>query len=686
MYAIGVDTGGTFTDILMIDEAGAITIGKVPSTPDHPERAVIDGLDELGIDPGAVARFVHGTTVNTNTMLTGTGAKTALLTTEGFRDVLEIRRAHRLADYANIYNLQQELPKPLVPRRHRKEVGERVLFDGKVLHPLDEDGVRAVAEGFKADGMEAVAVVFLFSYNHPAHEARARVIIEEALPDAFVTTSVATDPVFREYERTSTTVINAYLGPRSRAYFPMLERLLKERGITAEILLMGSNGGTITVPAATARPVTTVISGLAGGATGGAFLAAETGRKNLITVDIGGTSCDVCLIHDGVATVTTEGEIAGHALTIPIIDVHTIGAGGGSIAWIDSGGALRVGPQSAGAAPGPACYGQGGDLPTVTDANLVLGYLNPENFLGGKMALDVDKARAAIADHVVAPHGFASVEDAAFAVHQIVNANMASAMRVVSVEKGHDPRAFTLAIFGGGGPVHGAALADALDIPEVLVPRYPGIHSAAGLIAADNRHDFRRSYLAPVAQADLTYIQEIFDGLAAEGRAQLDREGIAVADQEVQRLAELRYMGQAHEVTLAVPDGPITNAVVAATRARFDEMHKALYNHASPEAPAMFVTLAVRAVGRTPNPTFKRLAAGTDAPVPVATRRVCFGPDDKFPDTPIYDRERLLAGQRIAGPAIVEQMDSTTLIPPGTTAEVDEIGSLILRKTGEHHG
>ena len=680
MYSIGIDTGGTFTDVILIDQKGNITVKKVPSTPDHPEQAVINGLREVGVDPVQITRFVHGTTVNTNTMLTGTGAKTGLITTLGFRDILEIRRAHRLADYANIYNLQQDLPRPLVPRRFRKEVTERVLYDGSVLRSLNEEEVRAVAEGFKARGVESVAVAFIFSYNHPDHEKRAKAIIEKIIPGAFVTTSVETDAVFREYERTSTTVINAYLGPRSKTYFSTLGQKVKEEGVKAEVLLMASNGGTVRLQSAINKPVTTILSGLAGGSIGGAFIGQLTHRKDVITIDMGGTSCDVCLIHNGVPTVTTEGEIAHHALTIPMIDVHTIGAGGGSIAWIDSGGALRVGPQSAGAEPGPACYGKGGLLPTVTDADLILGYLNPKNFLGGKILLDTEKAKEAIKKYVVDPFGFRSLEEAAYAVHQIVNSNMSSALRVVSVDKGYDPREFTLAAFGGAGPVHSLALADALNIPEVLVPLYPGIHSAVGLLVADNQHDFRRSYLAPIDQADLGYLEKVYAELEAEGRAQLTQEGIAKNDQEIQRFAEIRYIGQAHEVNLPVPSGKITKTTLEQIRKRFHEAHFQLFSHSSPQAPTMLVTLAIKAIGRTPKPVFKRLRKGSGKPAPVGKRRVYFGEYRKYIDTSVYDRKNLLASQVINGPAIIEQMDSTTVVLPGHKAAVDNVGSLVIRR------
>jgi N-methylhydantoinase A len=423
-----------------------------------------------------------------------------------------------------------------------------------------------------------------------------------------------------------------------------------------------------------------MISGLAGGSIGGAFIAQLTDRKDVISVDMGGTSCDVCLIHDGVPTVTTEGKIANHALTIPIIDIHTIGAGGGSIAWIDSGGALRVGPQSAGAQPGPACYGKGGELPTVTDADLILGYLNPNNFLGGKILLDVKKASEAIVKHVVEPFGFASAEEAAYAIYQIVNSNMFSALRVVSVDKGYDPREFTLAVFGGAGPVHALALADALNIPEVLVPLYPGIHSAVGLLVADNEHDFRRSYLAPVDGAELAYVQRIYDELEKQGQDQLTREGIGEDSQEIQRFAEVRYIGQAHEVNLPVPPGKITKTVLKEIKDLFHQAHFQLYSHSSPEAPSMFVTLAVKAIGRTPKPAFQRIGKGSSRALPTDKRPVYFGEYRKYMETPIYDRKNLLASHIINGPAIIEQMDSTTVVLPNHEAIVDDVGSLIIRK------
>lgn len=681
MYSIGIDTGGTFTDVMVVNPEGSVSIHKVPSTPSDPSQAILDALREAEVPLDQIGRLVHGTTVNTNAMLTGRVARTALLTTQGFRDVLEIRRAHRLADYANLYNLQQELPRPLVPRRLRREVAERVLWDGSVLRELPGGQVQAIAEEWAASQVEAVAVVFIFSYNHPEHELRAKELIQKALPKAFVTTSVETDAVFREYERTSNTVINACLGPISGRYLTNLADRLREQGFEGEVQIMASNGGTFTIPAAVAKPVYTVLSGLAAGAIGGASLAEMTGIPNLITFDMGGTSTDVCLVKDGKPTITTEGEIAGHALTIPIINVNTIGAGGGSLAWIDAGGALRIGPQSAGADPGPACYGRGGAEATVTDANVVLGYLNPDNFLGGRMRLDAERARRAIAQHVMEPLGLPSLTDAAHAAYMTVNANMAAAIRVVSVDRGHDPRDFFLAAFGGAGPVHAVALAEALDMKGVLVPLYPGIHSATGLLAADVQHDLRRSYLVPTGSADLAAVEELYRQLEAEGLQQLEREGVPEADRGLERLADMRYIGQAHEVSVSVPEGPVTSETLAALNERFHQLHKEMFGHASPEAPTMFVTLGVRAVGRTVKPEFTPIEEGSSTPpAPSGRRQAYWAGRTGMESTNVYQREQLKANNRITGPAIIEQMDTTTVVPPGYQAVVDRLGTLIITK------
>lgn len=687
MYSIGIDTGGTFTDVIVIDGAGRMAIHKVPSTPDDPSRAIVEALDEIGIPLDAIERLVHGTTVNTNAMLTGKGARTALLTTRGFRDVLEIRRAHRLADYANLYNLQQELPRPLVERRYRREVTERVLWDGSVLRPLDEQEVRQIAQELKDEGIEAVAIVYIFSYNHPDHELRTREIVQQVMPDAFVTTSVETDAVFREYERTSTTVINARLGPHSGRYLTNLGQTLADRGFKRQVLIMASNGGVFTIPAAVAKPVYTVLSGLAAGAIGGAFLAEVTGERDLVTFDMGGTSTDIALIRNGRAAITTEGKIAEHSLTIPVIDIHTIGAGGGSIAWIDSGGALRVGPQSAGAVPGPACYLRGGTEATVSDANVVLGYLNPDNFLGGRMRIDPSVAERVIRDKVMEPLGLPSLLDAAWAVYLTVNANMAAAVRVVSVDRGYDPRDFWLAGFGGAGPVHAAAIADALDMKGTLIPLYPGIHSAVGLLAADIQHDLRRSYLAPTATADLEQVERVYQELEAEGCRQLAEDGITAADQVLVRLAEVRYIGQAHEVSVEVPPGALTPAAVEAIHQRFHQLHLEMFGHSSPGEPTMFVTLAVRAIGKTPKPSFPEVEEGHGQPVPVGVRRAYFGPVAGMVETPVYDRNACKAGHQFAGPALIEQMDSTTVVPPGFRVRVDRRGNLFLiRDTSSQTG
>lgn len=688
MKMIGVDVGGTFTDLILADMgAGYQKIHKVPTTPDDPSRGVILGIREIcalaGVRTGDISHVLHGTTTATNAVLEHKGARTGLITNDGFRDILHIARHQRVEHYS----IRQDLPwqaRPLIERAHRKTVPGRLIPpDGAELAPLDDGAVRQAARDLAADGVDSVAICFLFSYLNPAHEDRAAAIVRKEMPGAFVTTSSGISPQFREFERFTTAALAAFIGPKVGSYIAALETALKDLGVTGELRIMASNGGAATARMVMEKPALTLMSGLAAGVLGGAWVGAQTARTRLITFDIGGTSADIGIINDGriVETDARSTSIAGFPLQMPMLDIHTIGAGGGSIAHLDAGGAFRVGPQSAGAQPGPAAYGRGGTLPTVTDANVVLGRLAPGDFLGGAMTLDPAAAERVIAK--LAARVGLPLLDTAEGVLTILNANMANAIRSRTVQKGIDPRGFALVAMGGAGPLHGAEVAAMLAIPEVIVPPWPGITSAMGLLVTDLKYDAVRTLFQTSGRFDLGRINAdlalMQDDLAARFRA----DNIPAADVTYARIGDLRYVGQGYELKVPIPDGPLDTFAMDGVLQAFHAAHAAEYGHAFSANPVEVVNL--RVIGRGAMPQLapgKAALGGSLATALIRHSDTVFRVDGRlraFP-TAVYDRATLPVDQPFPGPAIILQKDTTTVVPPGWQARVHASGSLILSR------
>jgi N-methylhydantoinase A len=677
--AIGVDVGGTFTDLaLWDDERGALAVFKLPSVSHDPARGILDGLQTLvareGVLPEALTFIAHGTTVATNALLEGKGARTGLLTTRGFRDLLEIARQKR----PHLYDLQADKPPPLVPRFLRREVRERLAWDGTVVEKLSLDDVKEALDALQAEDVEALAVCFLYSFVDPTHERLVAAEIRARFPEAFVSLSSEVSPEFREYERLSTTVINAYLGPLVSRYLQRFGDDVGKLGIRHAPYVNQSNGGIISVTAAAEQPVRTLLSGPSAGVMGAAWVSAAAGIASIITFDMGGTSTDVARVEDGRPVIGVQRTIAGYPVRIPSLEIETVGAGGGSIAWVDSGGALRVGPHSAGAHPGPACYGRGGTAPTVTDANVVLGRLSSTQLLDGQMTLRRELAEEAIAG-LAAQLGASPVE-AARGVLSVVQTNMLGAIRVVSVRKGYDPRAYTLVAFGGAGPLHAAALARDLGIQRVLVPPAPGILCALGLLVAPLRLDLVRTRVALLEAVAGGEIAQAFEDLDQQACTWLDHEAVPLFRRRHARAFDMRYVGQNFELTVAEPAGTSPVDAPALHRAFLRE-HERVYGYAAPDEPVQIVALRLTAFADRELPPMPVLpAAATADPREARTgeRAVYFEEARDFVATPIYRRERLRAGHRLVGPAIVEQMDSTTVIPGGQEARVDERANLVI--------
>jgi N-methylhydantoinase A len=682
MIRLGVDIGGTFTDIVLLDEdTGALVVAKVPSVPADPASALVvavrRALDRAGAAPGRVTILAHGTTIVTNAVLEGTLAPTALVTTAGFRDVLEIGRHLR----PDMYDLFQDKPAPVVPRERRFGVLERTAPDGTVVTPLDSASAHAAVAAIRAAGAEAVAIAFLHSYANPANELAMKRRLAEALPGVLVSASSEVCREIREFERTSTVALNAAAMPVVARYLAALRERVERVLPASRVLLMRSNGGSMTVGAARQAPVHLIYSGPAAGVLACQFIGRLTGRDSVLGFDMGGTSTDISVVYRGTPRMTTEGGIGAHPVKLPMLDVHTIGAGGGSVAWLDAGGGLQVGPRSAGAEPGPVAYGGGGTEPTVTDANLVLGRLAPERFLGGEMRLDRDAAVAAIRDRIARPLGLDPVH-AAYGIVRIADANMERALRVSSAERGYDPRDFTLIAFGGAGPLHAAALAPAVGLPWVLVPETPGVFSALGLLVADIRHDLVRSFLARVDRVPPATVEALFGELERAGHALLDDDGVEPAHRLLRRTADLRYVGQAYEVNVAVPGGPLDAGRIADVVARFHAEHQRLYAHAAPGDPVEIVSARVAAVAPVVPPPFPERPSTGTTPKPSSRRPVFFAEADGFVDCPVFDRHDLGPGARLAGPAIVAQMDSTTVVHPGQVVVADGWGNLLIAVSG----
>jgi N-methylhydantoinase A len=676
VHLIGLDVGGTFTDVALLGPGGLV-ITKTPTTPADPARGFLAGVEKAlglaGAGPAALGQVLHGTTIATNAILEGKGVPTALLVTDGFRYALEIGR-HDIPRHANMFAWQK--PARPVPPELIFEIPERVGADGEELTALDAAVVRSAARRLRAAGVASVAICFLHSYASPAHERAAREALLAEAPDCAVSLSSDVLPVFREYERAMATVLNASVLPIVGRYVARLEGDLRARGVGAPLRIMKSNGGVIGADVVRGQPIHTALSGPAAGVVGGRLAGQAAGFANLISVDVGGTSADVCLIRAGEIEVTAEGHVGAWPLHVPMIDVHTIGAGGGSIARVADDGTLTVGPRSAGAAPGPACYGAGGEEPTVTDAHLVLGRI-PPSLAGGEIRLDVEAARRAILDRIARPLGL-TLEAAASGILQIVDNNMVGAIRLVSVERGHDPRDFALVAFGGAGPLHGGSLAALLGMRTVVIPRHPGVLSALGLLATDVRNDYARTSLQKPPHHDRDAVAAIYAELEAEAEAWLAAEGVPASRRRLARLADLRYRHQGFEIT--VPWDERDLALDGLLR-RFHERHRRLYTYALEDAPVEIVTLRVSASGglrrlRLPPLPSRR---GTVRQARTGGRRVYFAGAGGWRDCPTYDRERLPAGAVLPGPAIVEQLDATAVILPGQRARVDRVGNVVVR-------
>jgi N-methylhydantoinase A/oxoprolinase/acetone carboxylase beta subunit len=687
MRMIGIDVGGTFTDLVFADTGtGRVAIHKVSTTPDDPSRGMLAGMEALcarvGVAPGEIDTVLHATTIATNAVLEHDGCEAGMITTAGFRDVLHIGRHQR----PQHYSIRQEIPsqvRPLVKRRHRLTVRERLTADrATVLEPLDEDAVRAAARALKAAGVEAIAVCFLFSYLNPTHERRAAALVREEYPGCFVSASADVAPQFREFERFTTAAMNAFIGPKVRRYVSRLADELASRGLAADLRIMRSNGGLATAALIAELPVLTLLSGPAAGVLGGAWSGALSGRRNCITFDIGGTSADIGIVRDGVfiEAAARDTSIGGYPVLVPMLDIHTIGAGGGSIAHLDAAGAFRVGPRSAGAVPGPAAYGRGGTLPTVTDANLYLGRLDAAHVLGGAMRLD--GAAAARVIEALADQLRLSPLAAAEGVLTVINANMANAIRSRTVEKGLDPRDFCLVAFGGAGPLHGAEVAGLLGIPEVLVPASPGICSAMGLMTTDLKYDTVRTVFARSDKLDPAELADDFAAMQADLEAQVTADGIAVAAAAFSRAADLRYLGQGYELRVAVPDGRLSDGLLAEMVANFHARHAAEYGHAFAAKPVEVVNVRLTAtaphdkLAAVPAPAGGALEAALVRRAPCVFRTA--GGLREF-ETPRYERERLPIDTPIPGPVIVLQTDSTTVVPPGATLIALRDGNLLIR-------
>ena len=688
---IGVDVGGTFTDVAVIDETGgAITVTKVSSTPDDFGRGVIEALgqalDRGSVPPDAVTLLAHATTVVTNAILQEKGARIGLVTTRGFRDLLELRRSAR----ADLYDLFQDGPSILAPRRWRMEVTERIGADGTVITPLAEDEIDGLVERLRAARVEAVAVTLLFSFLNDDHERRLGARLRAALPDVPVFLSSEVLPEIREFERTSTTAVCAYVAPILNRYLARLKTAVREMGLPVPYI-MGSGGGVFEIEESLAMPALSAESGPAAGVIAAALAGTQIGRPDLVSFDMGGTTAKASLIRNGAVETTPEYEVggsasgkrwlygAGHPIRVPVIDLAEISAGGGSIAWVDPAGALRVGPQSAGAEPGPVCYGRGGSEPTVTDANLLLGRLDADSLLGGDLPIDYERACAAMEDRVAGPLGL-TVDEAAAAVIRVVNNAMAEALRIVSVERGHDARDFTLFCFGGAGPLHAAALAEELDIAEVIAPPAPGAFSALGLVASDIRRDYGRTFFSVVDDTDPAALEGVYRQMEEEARRMLARTGIAPSAWEFTRTADLRYIRQAYELTVDAPDA--IDAGGLATLARgFHERHAQTYGHANANERVQIVTLRLAAAARLPVLDLTRPRGDAGTGESLKSRRQAWFAGTGRVATPVHDRGRIAPGTLIAGPAIIESLDSTIVIPPSWQATPDDGGFVTMTRS-----
>ena len=691
-YRLGVDIGGTFTDAILIDEStGQVKVSKVPSTPDDPSRGFLNVLTRILEAAGVAAEelnyVVHATTVATNSIIERKLAPTGFITTDGFRDLLEIQRQIR----ASIYDVHFQKPAPLVPRHRCFGVPERLDARGEVVKPLDESAVRAAARELREEGVESIAVCLLHAYVNSDHENRIGQILREHFPQEAISLSSDVAPDFREYFRASTTVINAGIRPIVGRYLERIETRLREMGVSAPLLLMQSSGGVYTFEAGAEKPVYMVESGPAAGVIASGYLGDQLGRPDLMSFDMGGTTAKAGLIQDGIPRITKEYEVgsaasasdhggkgSGYPIRTPVVDLVEIGAGGGSIAWIDGGEVLRVGPQSAGADPGPVCYGAGGTEPTITDANLVLGRIDPTYFLGGEISLDLDSARKAVEEKCGRPLSMGTTE-VAHGIVEIANAAMTGALRRISIQRGFDPRDFALVAFGGAGPLHANRLAAELEIPAVIVPRSPGTFSAMGLLATDLRHEYSATSVQRFETIEPADLISVFDSLWKQGEDALAREGVPPGDMRFDKLIDLRYVGQSYELAIRVGDEDFRPEEMGRLRDEFHAEHLRVYGFNAPDEPIEAVNLQLTAMGNISKPALQQADQGKSQDhARKSDRDVYFSELGTTVSCPVFDRYELGAGCTIEGPAVVEEMDSTTLVHPGYKVSVDPFGNLII--------
>jgi N-methylhydantoinase A len=672
---VGVDVGGTFTDVVAVDPgSGSVRVFKVPSTPENQAQGVLAGILGLRGSCAGIQRIVHGTTVATNALLEGEGADVALVTTAGFRDIIEIGRCRRMVP-DSMFDTKFIRPSPLVPRRLRFEVRERIRASGEVLTPLAADEIEHVAARIRGEGVTAVAICFLHAYANPEHEAQAKAILARCLPDLFICTSAEVLPELREFERFSTTVMNAYIAPVMRRYIAALARDLNAQGYAGDVYTMASSGGIMNSVMAVSHPVRTILSGPASGVNGAVFVGRTAGASDLITYDMGGTSTDVCLVENLEPQIATQAVVGGMPVSTPQVEIHTVGAGGGSIAWRDVDGALRVGPRSAGAVPGPACYGRGGTEPTITDANLLLGRLS-QSLLDGGLTLDPGLAEAALARLAAALGHGDRLEWLAEGVIRLAVATMAGAIRKISIERGHDPRAFTLVAMGGAGPMHAVEVATELGIRAVMVPPWPGNISALGLLAADLRQDYVWTMLRRLSELDLAETERAFAEMEATAGEALRAQGLPPDRIATTRFADMRFVGQAYELMFEVPE----RLQPAALAQRFRALYKRRYGHEHDEEMEL-VNLRVAATGATRKPDLPRLTIACAPDEARRTRPVYFA--GRWHEAPVVRRDSLVPGERLEGPAIVEEFGTTTVVPPAWRAEAGETAALFIRPAAE---
>ena len=670
---VSVDVGGTFTDVIVLDEdTGNIRLEKVATTPHNPAEGVLEGFEKAGATPQKIGYFVHGTTLGINAMLTRSGARVAICTTRGFRDIYLLGRTSR----DPMYDFKYKKPESLVPRYLSYEIDERLNYKGEVLTPFDRDQAREVVRAIKSQGIQSVAVCFLHSYANPDHEVAMREVLESEAPEISVTLSHELSREYREYERISTTVIDAYVKPITRTYLTRLDDELRNGGFAGQFLMTRSGGGAMTLDTAKNQPVHLVLSGPAGGVIGAAALGKLIDQPNAITFDMGGTSLDASLIADGNVTIENQQEFQTLPISIPTIDIHTIGSGGGSIAWLDEGGHLQVGPKSAGADPGPACYDKGGEEVTFTDAALAIGYLDADNFLGGEITIKPELAEAAI-QKLAGPLGM-SVKDVAAGIVHISEAKMAGAVRVISIERGYHPKDFALFAFGGGGAFVAANIARELGIPKAIIPPGPANFSALGMLMVDVVHDYAQTSVMPLHGMDTDLVNGIYGDLLEQGNQALDADGFGADQRAYLPTAELRYRGQEHTVNVPMPSLELNADHIPQIVDSFNAQHQQQYGHSMMEDPIDIVTLRLRVVGLLPRPSLPQIdaAVGDVSTAHKGNRAVYNRQSQGTVDYAVYDREKLGVGHQIEGPAIIEEASSTTLLHAGDVLTVGSYGEL----------